>query len=259
MNRLGMLVDLCHVSPDTMDDALRVVGGAGDLLALVGAGARPTYPRNVPDDVLQLLPKNGGVVMVTFVPGFISPTVVAARRRQAPSSDGCAPRCPTTRPASGPQWRRGTTANPEPRATLAQVADHIDHVRKVAGIDHVGIGSDFDGITERAGRPRGRLDLSGPHGRAAPARLLGRRRQEDPRAERAAGDPSGRARRRRAARQAWAVHGDAAEARRHQVELAAGMPSPALESNRLLDRREQRLGIDARADSAAPTSGGAGR
>ncbi len=85
--------------------------------------------------------------MITFVPGFISADVVAHDRRQLPSAIGCARRCPTTRPGSGPPWRRGRQANPEPRATLAQVADHIDHVRKVAGIDHLGLGSDFDGIT----------------------------------------------------------------------------------------------------------------
>jgi membrane dipeptidase len=156
MNWLGMLVDLSHVSPDTMEDAIRV-SEAPVIFSHSSSRAMNDVPRNVPDSVLKLLPKNGGVIMVTFVPGFLSPKVTAwgrtrdaeqTRLKQVHASDEVAMK------AALAAW---TIQNPEPRATVADAADHIDHIRKTAGIDHIGLGGDFDGITSV---PEGLEDVS---------------------------------------------------------------------------------------------------
>jgi membrane dipeptidase len=147
MNRLGMLVDLSHVSPETMEDAIRI-SAAPVIFSHSSSRAINDVPRNVPDNILKLLPKNGGVVMVTFVPGFLSPKVAAWNAAQTAELDRLKQQFPNDENAVKAAADAWAGANPAPRATVADAADHIDHIRAVAGIDHIGIGSDFDGITQ---------------------------------------------------------------------------------------------------------------
>jgi membrane dipeptidase len=144
MNRLGILVDLAHVNDATMSDALHTTR-APLIFSHSSARALTNHSRDVPDSILKLVRANGGVVMVNFNPGFVSEAVrvyedsmgTRARRLRAAGADS------GTVADSTKAW-----AARAPKATLAQVADHVEHVRDVAGIDAVGLGSDFDGITE---------------------------------------------------------------------------------------------------------------
>ena len=151
MNQAGVLVDLSHTAPATMHDVLDI-STAPVIFSHSNARALTDVERNVPDDVLRRLPKNGGLVMVAFVPYFTTPESARWEAATAGESDaiGAAVAAKTLSEADADKrWAAFLAANPPPKVTIAHVADHIDHIRRIAGPDHIGIGSDFDGVSTK--------------------------------------------------------------------------------------------------------------
>jgi len=146
MNRLGMLVDLAHVSDSVMAQALRISRAPIIFSHSSARALDPGVPRDVPDEILRMVPANGGVVMVNFYCPFVD-SVTAAYERERGQVAAAARKSGADSLGVAAALRQWDQAHPvPPRPTIAEVADHIDHVRRVAGIDHVGYGSDFDGM-----------------------------------------------------------------------------------------------------------------
>ena len=160
MNRIGMFVDISHVSDETMGDVLDVTR-APVIASHSSARALADRPRNIPDDLLRRIAKNGGVVMVNFYPAFLDQKVIDAQKerneRLKPQLDALSEQYKNDPKRLEEERNKLFAANPLPTTPLSVLIDHIEHIAKVAGVDHVGLGSDFDGVTSL---PQGMEDVS---------------------------------------------------------------------------------------------------
>jgi membrane dipeptidase len=158
MNRIGMMVDISHVADKTFYDVIET-SRAPVIASHSSARALADHPRNMTDDMLKAIAKNGGVVMVNFYDGFLNPRRVEFNKRAAAKQEEFKKQFPDDQKRVAEEMKKWNEANPPPKAPLSLLIDHFDHIAKVAGIDHVGIGSDFDGVP-LTGVPEGMEDIS---------------------------------------------------------------------------------------------------